>query len=53
MRTTLDIDEDVLFATRTIAKRQGTSMGKVISGLLRQALSQPIKAARRDDVPHF
>ena len=53
MRTTLDIDEDILFATKAIAKQQGTSMGKVISGLVRQALSQRIEAATRDDIPLF
>ena len=53
MRTTLDIDEDILFATKAIAKQQGTSMGKVISALVRQALSQRIEAATRDDIPLF
>ncbi len=53
MRTTLDIDEDVLFATKEIAKRQGTSMGKVISALVRQALSRRIEATTRDEVPLF
>ena len=48
MRTTLDIDEDILFATRDIAKRQGLSMGKVLSDLARQALSRQTAKFRLD-----
>lgn len=39
MRTTLDIDDDVLAAAREIALRERTSSGRVISRLLRQALT--------------
>jgi hypothetical protein len=39
MRTTLDIDEDVLAAAKELARRQHLSAGKVVSNLLRQALS--------------
>lgn len=38
MRTTLDIDEDVLQAAREFAKRQQTTVGQVLSDLARQAL---------------
>ena len=38
MRTTLDIDEDVLEVARQRARRQRTSMGKVLSALARAAL---------------
>ena len=38
MRTTLDIDADVLAATKEIAKRQGKSAGKLASELMREAL---------------
>ncbi|KGA92841.1 hypothetical protein LptCag_1675 [Leptospirillum ferriphilum] len=40
MRTTLDIDEDVLETARELARRQGKSIGKVISDLGRQALME-------------
>ena len=53
MRTTLDIDKDILFATKTIAKRRGVSMGKAISDLVRQALSRPIETTTRDEIPLF
>ena len=38
MHTTIDIDEDVLAAARTLATRQGKSAGRVVSELLREAL---------------
>jgi hypothetical protein len=38
MRTTLDIENDVLAAAKNIARREGQSTGKVISRLARQAL---------------
>ena len=39
MRTTLDKEDDVLAAAKELARRQGTSAGHVVSGLLRVALS--------------
>jgi hypothetical protein len=39
MRTTLDIDDDVLAAAKELARSQHTSAGRVVSQLLRQALS--------------
>jgi len=39
MRTTLDLDDDVLAAAREISRRQGVSQGQVISRLLRAALT--------------
>jgi hypothetical protein len=39
MRTTLDIEDDVLAAAKELARRQGTSAGQVVSQLLRAALN--------------
>ena len=39
MRTTIDIDDDVLDAAKELSRRQNLSAGKVVSQLLRQALS--------------
>lgn len=47
MRTTLDIDDDVLAAAKAIARRSQRSAGAVISELARQALIQPAKATQR------
>ena len=41
MRTTLQLDDDVLAAARVLARQQRTSMGAVISELARQALVAP------------
>ena len=38
MRTTLDIDDDVLAAAKELSRQQGLSAGAVVSMLLRQAL---------------
>ncbi len=41
MRTTLDIDEDVLQAAKERARAEGKTTGQVVSELIRQALTQP------------
>lgn len=53
MRTTLDIDNDVLLATKEIAKQCGISIGKVLSDLARQALTRQAATTTRDGVPLF
>lgn len=39
MRTTIDIDEDVLTAAEDLAAARGSTAGKVVSDLVRQALA--------------
>jgi hypothetical protein len=39
MRTTLDIEDDVLAAARELARQQKRTAGEVISSLARQALT--------------
>lgn len=39
MRTTLDIDNDVLEAAKELARKQNASAGQVVSQLLRKALT--------------
>ncbi len=39
MRTTLDIEDDVLIAAKELARMQRVSAGRVISRLIREALS--------------
>lgn len=45
MRTTLDIDEDILLAAKEHALRERKSLGAVISGLAREALRRPHEPA--------
>lgn len=46
MRTTLDIEADVLAAAKELARQQGVSAGQVVSRLLRAALSGTTSAER-------
>ena len=41
MRTTLDIDDDVLQAAKELAEREGGTAGRVISALARRGLMTP------------
>lgn len=41
MRTTLNLDDDVLIAARSLASEQNRTLGEVISALARQALAVP------------
>jgi len=52
MRTTLNLDDDVLRAVKEIAKLRGSTAGEVLSELARQALRQPAsQGAVRNGVP--
>ncbi len=46
MRTTLDIDDDVLTAAKELAKAQNSTAGEVISGLARKALTGDAASGR-------
>jgi hypothetical protein len=39
MRTTLDIDDDVLAAAKELARHEGATAGQVVSRLLRRSLT--------------
>jgi len=39
MRTTLDVDDDVLAAARTLASEQSVSLGRALSELARRGLT--------------
>ncbi len=53
MRTTLDVEEDVLLAAREIAKRRGVTVGKALSDLARQALTRETAVTTRHGLPVF
>ena len=53
MRTTLNIDEDILMAAREIAKRKGISIGRALSDLARQALTPESVTNTRNGVLFF
>jgi len=51
MRTTLDLDLDVLQAAKEIGVARGLSAGQVVSELVRKALASPRTAKVRNGVP--
>ncbi len=51
MRTTLDIDEDILFAAKDISSHRGLSVGKVISDLVRESLKPKSTPKFRNGFP--
>ena len=51
MRTTLDIDDDLLQAAKELAEARGVSAGRAISDLVRKALESPRAGRVRNGVP--
>ena len=51
MRTTLDLDPDVLQAVKELAKARGVTAGKLLSDLARKALERPAQSRVRNGVP--
>jgi len=52
MRTTLDVDEDVMAAARSLAAERGTSIGTALSELARKGLRGG-RPAEEDGLPVF
>ena len=53
MRTTIDLEEDVLFAAKEIARQRGNTLGQVISDLARQALTRRTSISTKHGLPLF
>ncbi len=53
MRTTLEIDDDLLLVARQLARQRGTTIGQAVSELVRQALEPKATARIRNGVPLF
>jgi hypothetical protein len=52
MRTTLDIDDDVLRAAKELARREKKTAGAVISELTRKALTAAPQSERKPKAVH-
>jgi hypothetical protein len=50
MRTTLDIDDEVLMAAKELARRESKTAGQVISELARRAMTQHVPASAAQSV---
>jgi len=53
MRTTLNLDEDVLRAAKSLARQRSRSLGKVISDLARQGMKSGNQPGTRSGLPVF
>jgi len=53
MRTTLDLDEDLVEIARQLAAQRGVTMGQIVSALARQALEPKRPRKTRNGVPLF
>lgn len=53
MRTTLDIDEDVLLAAKEIARQRGKTLGQLLSDLARDSLTRKSPVSKKHGLPLF
>ena len=53
MRTTINLEADVLRAVKSLARERGVSLGTAISDLVRAALRPPERATYDMDFPVF
>ena len=53
MRTTLELDEDVVLASKELARRRGVTFGQVVSELARASLIARSRPKTRNGVPLF
>ena len=53
MRTTVDIEKDVLLAAKEIARRRGSTLGQVLSELARKSLIQKPPLSEEDGLQLF
>lgn len=51
MKTTLNLDDDLMQAVRERARRQGMTLTALVSDALRRALAEPSAAGYRLDLP--
>jgi hypothetical protein len=53
MRTTLELDDDIVSETKRLARERGVSLGHLISELTRQSLTSPLPRKLRNGVEIF
>ena len=53
MRTTVDLDDDLLQVAKQLARQRGATLSQVISELARQALESKTPPRLRNGVPLF
>jgi hypothetical protein len=53
MRTTLELEDDVIQAAKQLARQRGATIGQVVSQLIRQGLEAKDPPRMRNGVPLF
>jgi len=53
MRTTVDIEEDVLLAAKEIARQRRKTLGQVLSALVRDSLTRKSSVSKKHGLPLF
>jgi len=53
VRTTLDLDDDILQVAKELAQQQGKTAGRMVSELVRKALEPATPPRMRNGVPLF
>lgn len=53
MRTTLELEDDVVHVAKQLARQRGVTMGAVVSALIRQGLESRNPPRMRNGVPLF
>ena len=53
MRTTVDIEEDVLLAAKELARQRRMTLGRVLSDLARQSLTRKSPTSKKHGLPLF
>ena len=53
MRTTIDLDDDLVLVAKELAERRRTTMGRIVSEMFRKALEPDPAPPMRNGVPLF
>jgi hypothetical protein len=53
MRTTVDIDDPILKEVKLLGKKQGKSLGRIVSDLLASSLRTRSAAPKKRKAPHW
>lgn len=51
MRTTMDLEDDVVLVAKAVAAARGVSIGKAVSSLVRESLARPVSFESADGFP--
>ncbi len=53
MRTTINIDDDILATVRSLARSRSVSVGTIVSELIRKSLQPSLRVGKRNNLPVF